>query len=465
MATDKRRARLEQILKREKEKELLENKVLQNTSSREPAKFRSTILDIDQPPTQALRPGQNRGRNARAAACSPATAAALLHRQQLEAMECAREAELAAAQQRRAQKKPQSERLRMVEAKRESEWNKLSTFEAEMFARDQNAQKEAIKEQIAGQRTFLDQQVRLQEQQHELERQEQVAVAEQIARDVESYKNEEFAFKVAAAKKNAQLKVDRDTQIRLEREKKEKRLRKQRLEEKREVEEIKRILEVEKQKSKTKKDNEKAAAMKLMKDNEDRLAMRRQQDKEKERHDFQMMEQYRAMLEREEKNREERLTAMYAKARQRAQVIGEDVLAQSEATKEKLELLERQAYDDKCAEDDRQDQLKKEALRRKMLETLDTLRDQQKTKEDEEAAERQELKQYYKQVKDKDAREAQAELDKAHRARLSNIANRNILFEQIKEAEERRIEEEVSMTTTERQLNSNLIRSANFILG
>ena len=68
--------------------------------------------------------------------------------------------------------------------------------------------------------------------------------------------------------------------------------------------------------------------MKLMKENEERLAMRKQQDKEREKHDFLMMEQYKAMLEREEKKREESLMAMYAKARQRAQAIGEDVLAQ-----------------------------------------------------------------------------------------------------------------------------------------
>ena len=97
----------------------------------------------------------------------------------------------------------------MQRAKRESDWNKLSTFEAEMFARDQNAQKEAIKEQIAGQRTFLDQQIRLQEAQQELERREQAAVAVQIAADVETYKSEELALKASAALKNAQLKVDR----------------------------------------------------------------------------------------------------------------------------------------------------------------------------------------------------------------------------------------------------------------
>ena len=100
-----------------------------------------------------------------------------------------------------------------------------------------------------------------------------------------------------------------------------------------------------------------------------------------------------------------------------------------------------------------------------MQETLSTLKAQQRQKEMEYEREKEELRNYYKQVKDRDAREAQAEQDKILRARLSNIANRNILFEQIKEAEERRIEEEVSMTKTEKQINTNLLNSANFILG
>lgn len=59
-----------------------------------------------------------------------------------------------------------------------------------------------------------------------------------------------------------------------------------------------------------------------------------------------------------------------------------------------------------------------------MQETLATLKAQQRQKEMEYEREKEELRNYYKQVKDRDAREAQAEQDKILRARLSNIANR-----------------------------------------
>ena len=68
-------------------------------------------------------------------------------------------------------------------------------------------------------------------------------------------------------------------------------------------------------------------------------------------------------------------------------------------------------------------------------------------------------------MRDRDAREAQAEEDKLLCARQSAVANKKVLFKQIEEAEERRIEDEVSMTNTERQFNSNLLTSASYILG
>lgn len=466
---EKKREKLERILKREKEKELLSNKV-PDARRKEPAKFRSTVLDIDQQPapTGALGNGLPGTRQSTASSTARYQMQKRQEQQRLEALraeQAAVEHAAQAAASRRRAEAPKSERLKLMQAKRASPWTKLSTFEAEMFSRDQNAMKEALKEQIAGQRKFLDAQMREQEAAADLERAEKAAVAAQIANDVEKYKADELELKATAALKNVQLKVDRDTQIRLEREKREKKALKQRLEEKREVEEIQRSLDAERRRTLAKKAGERKAAMQLMAENEERLAARRMQDKEKELHDFQMMEQYRAMLEREERVREERLMAMYAKARQRAQVIGEDVLAQSEATKTKLDLLERQAYDDKCAEDDRADQAKRDALAAQVKDTLATLKEQQRLKDEEEEAEKQELRNYYKTVRDRDAREAQAEDDKILRARQCAIANKKVLFEQIEEAEERRIEEEVSMTSTERQFNTNLLSSATYILG
>ena len=158
----KRREKLEGILKREKDKEHLSKKIVDNRE-KEPAKFRNTVLDIDQLPQSTTTKSESEVKRIRER-YSPTVAAFERKQFQLEQkkqMELQRQKQL--LEKQKLQQKSESERLRMVKAKRESPWTKLSTFEAEMFSRDLNAMKEATKEQIAGQRQFLDQQMKQQE--------------------------------------------------------------------------------------------------------------------------------------------------------------------------------------------------------------------------------------------------------------------------------------------------------------
>ena len=455
-----RRERLERILEREREKDKLENKTLIEHT---PAKYRKLLLS-----------NYNRshgGAAAGAAAKKKASPAPSPTKRRSKPKPPTPSTNILSFLDDRDSYKSVFQGYRTSEtslamraAKENSAWAKIAQFEQDMYSLQVKKEKLSKLKTLKEQRMFLDNQVKERELLNEEARQNREREAERIAAEVEKFKQDEANNAEMTRQRLSVVKAERERQVNNARARKQAELDRKREEEAIEIAEVKAQLEEEKRRAFEKKVNHRKEMMFFINENEARSQMKKEKLKLEREEDENMRIQYVKMLEDQDRAREASLQAMYEKSRGRAEVAGEQVVRENRLRMEREDQMlqrmqeehEMQLQEAERAEKERQTRMIKEVeeIRRKQMDEL----------EERMRQEREDMEKYFESVRLKDERENAEERRRQQERRQNNISNRHVLSQQMQQARQRQIVDEVVIAEPEKNMNAALLEQAKLMV-
>ena len=469
-----KRERLQLILDREKEKDLLENKKHVKHS---PAQYRKLLLSTSNrsfgsaQPSGKLETTKSNATRAVKKTSTPSTLKASDTKRRGNSrgktMETVKSLLFDAPQgyQSVFQGRPSKTAVAMRTAKEKSAWAKIAQFEQDMYSLQVKAEKLAKLKTIKEQRKYLDVQVDEREVlNQELSRLRRVE-AEEVASEVQKFKEDEAKEAEKRRKHLSQIKLEREAQVKAHRTRKAEYEQKKRLEEASEIAEVKAQLEKERLNAQQKKEKTRREMLAFIEDNEARARSKKAAEIKQKDDDEKARLAYVKMLEDQDRAREAALQAMYEKSRGRAEVVGEQVVKMNREREEKENLMLQKIQEDherQLDEAERADKLRRATMIEEVKQT------RQRQMEEQEAAlerERQEIEKYFESVRLKDEHENNEEKRRQQDRRANNIRNRHVLSQQMKEAEQRMIVDEVVIAEPEKQMNAALLEQAKLMVG
>ena len=481
MTSDKasqRRERLNQILAREKEKDLLENK---KHVKHTPAQYRKMLLSASNRTigSTGSQTGGLDGTLKKTKTTKVATPSSVRTRttenkkrtvinsrgQQMETVKSllfdAPDGYQSVFQGKRTSKTA----VAMRTAKEKSAWAKIAQFEQDMYSLQLKAEKLAKLKTIKEQRKYLDVQV----EEHEITSQEQARLrkleAESVANEVRNFKLEQATEAEKKRLHLSQIKLEREAQVMAHRSRKAEEEKRKRIEEAEEIADVKAKLEEDRLKAHNKKVTFRTEMLDFIKDNEARASAKKQAEILQKEEDEKMRLAYVKMLEDQDRAREAALQAMYEKSRGRAEVVGEQVVKMNKEREEKENMMLQKIREEHERELDEAERADKQRRMELIEEVKNTRERQMREQEERLEQERQEIEKYFEKVRLKDEMENKEEELRQLRRRENNIRNRGVLTQQMKEAEQRMIVDDVAIAEAEKQMNAALLEQAKLMVG
>lgn len=349
-------------------------------------------------------------------------------------------------------------------ASADNNWGKLAQFEAAAFIEERQMARQAAREQVREQRRFLDQQRESAAQEREATRRRAQLEAEDMLEEVRKWGEDQRSKQAKASEHNRHVKdlITSQRTERLRRQAQDKARRK--AEEAAEVIEVEKALQAERVRKEKRREDKLREMISMRAENEERLAARREADVREKERDVAMAAAYEAMLDKQEKDRSDRLRAQ-AERVQKLMDLG------SSAVRDKAARDEAQ---DKWIADGAADQLKREQererarLEKARLATIEQMKGLNKQMEEKRkiAEENARTEAFWKQeVMRQDESDRRKEETKKEMRRRAALRNRADIEAQIAEANRRVAQEKIAMTDTEKALNSALLEAAALVAG
>jgi len=312
------------------------------------------------------------------------------------------------------------------------------------------------------QRAELDKQMNEQRRQQQQEEDEKKRLREQTITNLNDWKKQQNNIRssqhgLLSSEKDIRLAQIKEKQDRLAQEKKDKLAR-----ENREIKACQREMQRQKQREHQAKEDEKEKQRLIKIENEVEFERRRQQRLREDAEDKRLMEEYKAKLEREENERKAAFNERVAKMLEAGEKFAKEGAGAKKAEFEKKmdDMIFREAAAKEKADQEREDRdkakLKSDALRmnmenQKMVELQRKLAEKEMEEEKQWAASfRKEGEDYVRNQRIR--REQQLERERKEK---------EMLMLQMEEIKNRRQKEEDNMTTTEKSLNSDVLKVLN----
>jgi len=312
------------------------------------------------------------------------------------------------------------------------------------------------------QRAELDKQIAEHNRQLQQEKDEDNRLRQQTTANYNNWKKQQDSIRSAqhgflSSEKDVRLAQIKEKEDRLAKEKKERLAR-----ENREIKACQREIQRQKQRELQAKEDEKEKQRLIKIENEIEFERRRQEREREAAEDKRLMEEYKAKLEREEKERKAAFNDRIAKMLAAGEKFAKEGAGAEKAEFERKldEMIFREAAEKERADQEREDRdkarLKSEALRMNM-ENQKMVELQRKLAEKEMAEEKQWAASFRKEGEDyvrnqRIRREQQLERERKEK---------EMLMLQMEEIKNRRQKEEDNMTTTEKSLNSDVLKVLN----
>jgi hypothetical protein len=279
-----------------------------------------------------------------------------------------------------------------------------------------------------------------------------------LAKEYQRVENEEVKKLAILHAKTEELKKIRDDQISDVHKRRVREERKVHRFELRSVQRLQEELRAEKDKNEAKKLQEKSKLEEMLVDNERQKQIKAAAKRMESEEAIHLQKEYAAMLEKQERAREDRLNATYAKQQHTIQALvaaTADIHAQArtDAIKAEKELKVRQLREDDKA------RLKDQALKKLQNECQVELAAQIIAKKERMKREIEEDRAYGRQLQrqSEEFLQKQREEESIKQKKLTEQAR--FLEEQIKLVQKRKEEEKTEMNETEKQLNSHLLKT------
>lgn len=173
---------------------------------------------------------------------------------------------------------------------------------------------------------------------------------------------------------------------------------------------------------------------------------------------------YERLLEKEDKERADRLAATYARSQGRAAAAGKKVVEERELKAKEDEERMQRMWAEREAQLQAQEEREREAKAAATASQLKTLEQQMAWRAETKRAEKQAEDDWISSVKAQDRAAQEAELEAARKRRADNIAHREALQRQMEELELHRNDEEF-MSFHERKINKPLLMQACEVMG